>query len=60
MKKEDGRVYLEIGDAVVDAITGTELTITDIFSREGNMMVECTDGRGSTTTVLPKYLKLKK
>ena len=58
MKIENGQVYLEVGDVVEDSLTGTELTITDVFYRDGQRLVTLTDGHGSGTTTLPKYLRM--
>ncbi len=58
MKVDNDKVYLEVGDVVEDALTGTVLTITDIFDRYGQKMVELTDGHGCSTTTLPKYLRM--
>ena len=60
MKTENGQVYLEIGDVVEDSLTGTELTIVDIFDRDGVRLVELTNGRGSSTTTVPGYLRVPK
>ena len=45
---------------VEDSLTGTELTILDIFDRDGVRLVELTDWRGSSTTTVPGYLRVPK
>ena len=51
--------YIEIGDTVIDVLDGCELKVVDIFTRDGVQLVECANGIGETTTVMPKYLRLK-
>ena len=51
--------YIEIGDTVIDVLDGCELKVVDIFTRDGVQLVECANGIGETTTVVPKYLRLK-
>ena len=45
-----------IGDKVKDRLTGQELEVTDIFTRYGVLLVECTDNHGATTTMLPEWI----
>lgn len=58
MRTENGEVLLEVGDEVDDALSGVRLMITDVFWRDGQRVVELTDGHGGMTTALPKYLRL--
>lgn len=50
------KMEIKIGDKVIDRLNGQELEVTDIFTRDGVLLVECTDNHGATTTILPKWI----
>ena len=47
---------ITIGDKVIDRLNGQQLEVMDIFTRDGVLLVECTDGHGATTTMVPKWI----
>ena len=47
---------ITIGDKVIDQLNGQELEVMDIFTRDGVLLLECTDNHGATTTILPKWV----